>query len=192
MKLYCSNTLPLSRVEQSTTLIKEQFVHSFFYMSNDWLEKKTLHDNEWYEKENTKQYFFIFFVTSSNLQREKHGFALESKPQVNRKWWLRAGLWHPYSKKNLTPLAAPLNPAVLLIQKAHIRSFRLSQSDATGTSFVRQWWNVFPSLLICTFIIHQKYLFSFSSVSILGYEALIQNSYNILHPWCFVPTTPQL
>lgn len=135
---------------------------------------------------------YFFFVTSSNLQREKHGFALESKPQVNRKWWLRAGLWHPYSKKNLTPLAAPLNPAVLLIQKAHIPSFRLSQSDATGTSFVRQWWNVFPSLLICTFIIHQKYLFSFSSVSILGYEALIQNSYNILHPWCFVPTAPQL
>lgn len=92
------------------------------------------------------------------MQREKHGFALENKPQVNRKLWLRAGLWHPYSKKNLTPLAAPLNPAVLLVQKAHFCSFK-SQSDTTGTSFVRQRWNVFPSLLICTFIIHQKFHF---------------------------------
>lgn len=134
---------------------------------------------------------FFFFVTSRSLQWEKHGFGLESKPQVNRKWWLRAGLWHPYSKKNLTPLAAPLNPAVLFVQKAHIPSFKLSQSDATGISLVRQRWNVFPSLLICTFIIHQKYLF-LSSVSILGYEVLIENSHNILHPWCFVPTAPRL
>lgn len=155
-----SEALPLSRVKQSTTLIKEQFIHSFFYMSNDWLVKKTLHEDERYEKENTKQESF-FFVTSRNLQWEKLRFALENKPQVNRKWWLRAGLWHPYSKKNLTPLAAPLNPAVLLVQKAHFCSFKLSQSDATGIEFVRQPWNVFPSLLICTFIIHQKYLFVF-------------------------------
>lgn len=48
-------------------------------------------------------------------------FALENKPQeVNRKWSLRAGLWHPYSKKNLTPLVVPLNPAELLLEKAHI------------------------------------------------------------------------
>lgn len=56
-----SEALPLSRVEQSTTLIKEQLINSFFYMSNDWLEKKTLHEDEWYEKENTKQESFFFF-----------------------------------------------------------------------------------------------------------------------------------
>lgn len=141
-----------------------------------------------------KNFFFSNEKNLRNLQWEKLGFALENKPQVNRKWWLRAGLWHPYSKKNLAPLAAPLNPAVLLVQKAHFCSFKLSQSDATGIEFVGQPWNVFPSLLICTFIIHQKYLFFFffSSVSILGYEILIKNSHNILHPWCFVPTAPQL
>lgn len=63
----------------------------------------------------------FFFVTSRSFKWEKYMFALENKPQeVNRKWWLRAGLWHPYSKKNLTPLAVRLSPAVLLLEKAHI------------------------------------------------------------------------
>ena len=61
------------------------------------------------------------FVTSRSFKQEKYVPALENKPQaVNRKWWLRAGLCHPHSKKNLTPLAAPVNPAALLSVKAHI------------------------------------------------------------------------